>query len=547
MDCFNAFVLSLFITIALVPMVKTMAFRFNIVDLPNTRKIHSLPMPKSGGISMAAGVFIPVMLCVSQSRLMSSILIGASVIVLFGLMDDIREMDYKQKFLGQTIAALVVILHGGVQIRCLGDLLPYNYVMPDMLCIGLTLIVIIGVTNAINLSDGLDGLAGGISMLSFIVMGFLALRCGNMLIAVMCAAVTGAILGFLRYNTHPAVLFMGDAGSQMLGFLAITFAVVLTQSNTPYSRLLPLLIIGFPILDTLFVMVERIVRGRSPFKADKNHFHHKLIQLGLFHSETVPVIYALQTLFLSFAFIFTFYSDWVHLLFLLMVSGCLFTGFRLADLYGWKLRSATEANQELKTGISALLGKKIGIAFSFNTIKLGIPLLFLLLCFLPGQIPWYCSVQALISMVFFAFFRLFKKKLPAPAMKISLFLMIPMLLYSLSTNPASWVTDILLAWLYLLFSIMIALVIVTLNLTRRKSGVQLTGLDFLVFIVILILPNLPTSHLDSSGMVTVIGNSLMLFYSYDILFGELRGENGFLEIATLFSYAVIAARGVLGW
>ncbi|MCP3875141.1 MAG: undecaprenyl/decaprenyl-phosphate alpha-N-acetylglucosaminyl 1-phosphate transferase, partial [Desulfobacteraceae bacterium] len=264
MNLFTVFILSLFLTIALVPVFKRLAFRMHIVDIPNERKVHVTPMPKTGGISIAIGAFVPILIWLPKDHFVSSVLMGAIVIVVFGLIDDIRPLRARQKIVPQILAALIVIFFGGVKITCLGVLAPADCILPWYFSVPLTLLVILGVTNAINLADGLDGLAGGISMLSFILIVFLAYKCGNMAIAIMGIAVVGGIAGFLRYNTHPAVLFMGDAGSQLLGFLSIVFAIVLTQTNTPYSKILALPIIGFPILDTLTVMVERMIKKRSP-------------------------------------------------------------------------------------------------------------------------------------------------------------------------------------------------------------------------------------------------------------------------------------------
>jgi UDP-GlcNAc:undecaprenyl-phosphate/decaprenyl-phosphate GlcNAc-1-phosphate transferase len=313
MQLFTVFILSLFLTIALVPVIRRVAFRMHIMDEPDARKVHVVAMPKTGGISMALGMLVPMMLWVPKDVFVSSVLAGAFIIFVFGLTDDIRPLKAWQKLLPQTAAALIVIIFGGVRITCLGDLLPQQCPLPDYLVLPLTLLTILGVINAINLSDGLDGLAGGISMLSFMLIGILAFYCGNMTVGVMSAAVIGAIIGFLRYNSHPAVLFMGDAGSQLLGFFLGVFAIAVTQSETPYSKILALLIVGFPILDTLTVMAVRIKHRRSPFSPDKNHFHHRLLGMGFFHTEAVLSIYLIQSFFVVFALVTRFHSEWLHL------------------------------------------------------------------------------------------------------------------------------------------------------------------------------------------------------------------------------------------
>jgi UDP-GlcNAc:undecaprenyl-phosphate GlcNAc-1-phosphate transferase len=225
-----------------------------------------------------------------------------------------RDLGFKTKFAGQFAAALIIIIYGGVKIKSLGMLLPDGVLLPDWLAMPLTFIVIVGITNAINLSDGLDGLAGGISLLSFLCIGYLAYSAGYLGIALLSAATVGAIFGFLRFNTYPATVFMGDAGSQLLGFMAITFSLKLTQGNAPLSPLLPLLLLGFPVLDTITVMFERVTNGKSPFVADKNHLHHKFMRLGLFHTEAVLSIYVLQAFLVTSAFVFRSRSEWFLLI-----------------------------------------------------------------------------------------------------------------------------------------------------------------------------------------------------------------------------------------
>ena len=186
--------------------------------------------------------------------------------------------------------------------------------LPGWIAIALTIVLIVGVTNAINLADGLDGLAGGICLLSFCCIGYLAFLGENTVITLISLSLIGAIFGFLRFNTYPASLFMGDTGSQFLGFSLVTVSVALTQETTALSPVLPIIICGLPVLDTTMVIVNRLLGGRSPFMPDKKHFHHRLMNLGFFHSEAVFVIYVIQAFFVVSAFIFRFYSEWLLLI-----------------------------------------------------------------------------------------------------------------------------------------------------------------------------------------------------------------------------------------
>ena len=229
----------MFITITMIPILMMAAKKMNMMDMPNGRKVHHGPMPKVAvPVALIELHGLQVMLFL-RSRLndtfILSVLIGAVIVAVFGFLDDVKDLGYKTKLAGQVLAALTVIFYGGLKITCLGALIPESCSLPVYIAVPLTLIAIVGVTNAINLSDGLDGLAGGIMLLTFICIGYLAYRCEHVFIASMSAAMVGGIFGFLRYNTFPATLFMGDAGSQLIGFVGITLSLGLTQGNTPLS------------------------------------------------------------------------------------------------------------------------------------------------------------------------------------------------------------------------------------------------------------------------------------------------------------------------
>ncbi len=216
----------------MIPVFSRAALRFNVgLDMPGARKVHREPIPRVGGIAITLGVFMSTVLWLPQSPFSRAYAIGAAVIVLFGMLDDFKGLGFKVKFLAQIAAAVVVVVYGDVRIRSLGTLLPDGLLLPDVIGIPLTVVAIVGVTNAVNLSDGLDGLAGGICLLSFCCLGYLAYIGEEMTLCLLGLALIGSIMGFLRYNTHPAELFLGDTGSQFLGFSAIVVSLALRSSR----------------------------------------------------------------------------------------------------------------------------------------------------------------------------------------------------------------------------------------------------------------------------------------------------------------------------
>ena len=542
---FSTLLISIFITIALIPIFKGFAAKIKAVDVPNERKVHTRPMPKTGGIAMALGALVPVIFWVHGEAFIRAVLIGAGIVVLFGLIDDFKNLGYKAKFAGQVCAALIIICYGGVKINCLGMLLPDGFLLPDWFAIPLTLVVIVGVTNAVNLADGLDGLAGGICILIFICISYLAYRCGNTAIAVVSAAVIGAIFGFLRFNTYPATLFMGDAGSQFLGFSAITLSLGLTQGNTPLSPLLPLILLGFPVLDTVTVMCERIVKGRSPFVADKNHFHHKLIGLGLYHTESVFVIYMLQAFLVTFAFFFRFYSEWFLLIFYIMFSATIASGFLITDRVGWQFKRSDYVDKTIKRKLRILKEKDVFIRTSFKIAAAGIPLLLLVTCLLPANMPVYFSIISICMTCQIIGIWLFKKEWMESALRLSLYLLIPFLIYLSEANIAAWMTGRMEQVYNLSFGVLALFIIFTLKFTRRKKGFKSTPTDFLILFIALVVPNLPDDYIKSYHMGLMTAKIIVLLFSYEVLFGEFRKELRGLGLLTVTSLLVISFRGIL--
>jgi UDP-GlcNAc:undecaprenyl-phosphate GlcNAc-1-phosphate transferase len=230
------------------------------------------------------------------------------VIFLFGFWDDRKELSYKIKFAGQILAAIIVVIGGGLFIKELpfGD----GFTPSTPFLYGLTIFFLVGITNAMNMTDGLDGLAGGATLLSFGLIAVLSIQSDAPNVLLITVAVVGGVLGFLRFNSHPAIVFMGDTGSQFLGFILGLESIMLTQYADPtLSKSLPLLILGLPLFDTLIVMLLRIKQGHSPFHADKNHIHHRLLGLGLSHFQAVVALYLMQSAFVLSAYFMAYSHD----------------------------------------------------------------------------------------------------------------------------------------------------------------------------------------------------------------------------------------------
>lgn len=346
-----AALIALSITTACMPGLQRWAARVGLTDRPGARKVHAVPVPRVGGIAMAAGILIPTLLAVQLRSSVAGFLVGVVVLLAFGVWDDRVDLDYRWKFLGQFLAVTLCMVIGHIQIAAVT--LDHPIRLPDGLSWLLTFSFLVGVTNAVNLADGLDGLAGGLALLCLCAIAVFGTICGNRPVTAIALIECGAILGFLRFNTHPARVFMGDGGSQVLGFSIGALAILATQGDrTALSAALPLLLLGLPILDTLTVMLRRALAGRSPFSSDRGHLHHRLLDLGFAHHEAVVLIYLLQVGLFLLAYFLRFESD------LLILS--VFGGFSLAVL--GILHIASRRHWHAHTGralplASALLGR----------------------------------------------------------------------------------------------------------------------------------------------------------------------------------------------
>jgi len=532
----------MFTTIVLIPIFSGMALKLKVLDIPNERKIHQFPIPKVGGAAMALGLVIPILLWAPANDFVRSVMIAAWVIVIFGIIDDFKNVNYKIKFTGQVAAALIVVFYGDLDIHTLGRILSIDYELPNFLSKPLTVIVIVGVTNAINLSDGLDGLAGGICLLSFICLAFLSYQQAYQDPIVFSAAIIGAIVGFLRFNTYPASIFMGDAGSQLLGFLFITLSLGLTQKGSNLSPILPLMLMGLPILDTVTVMVERIIKGYLPFKADKRHVHHKLLALGFYHNESVLIIYICHALFVTFGFLFKTNSDWFLLINYLIFSTCAISILRIANKRGWNRRQYQFIDSAIKGRLRVFKEKKTVIKISFQAAQIGFPIILIFSCLLPENIPDSVALLSAFLLGSTLLYRFVKTNWRPMLVRITFFLSIPFIIYLGEQSVVGWIPLELLRAYNFSFFVLIMLILITLRYSRRR-GFKSTPMDFLILFIALAVPNLPDEQIKSFQMGLIAAKIIAMFFSFEVLIGEFRTDLHKLVPYTSIALTIILLRG----
>ena len=324
LTCFYSFMTALFAALIMVPFLRQWALDKDNVDQPDARKIHDVPMPRLGGIAIFLAFLFSAVIFLPIDESIRGLLAGMLIIFATGVVDDLNGITSRRKFAGQVAACLITILVGKIYLADLGNLFGFGpVILPVWLGVPFTVFAVVGVINAINLIDGLDGLAGGVSSIAltaFFLTGWLE---NDPVTMILSAALVGAIFGFLKYNFYPARIFMGDTGSMVVGYVLAFIAVASTQrTGSSISPMVPVLIMGLPLLDTVWVMMRRIAKRMSPFNADRTHIHHQFLELGFEHRFTVVIIYAISLFWAVCALLLRNLPEYLLLFFYLATAVC---------------------------------------------------------------------------------------------------------------------------------------------------------------------------------------------------------------------------------
>jgi UDP-GlcNAc:undecaprenyl-phosphate GlcNAc-1-phosphate transferase len=510
------FLVAMIVTIAWLPLFGKFATKWGIIDAPGHRKVHTTPIPRIGGVAMAVGVLIAAIIVVPLDARDRYFMIGAGAVALCGMLDDRYDLDYRIKALGQVVAAAIVVIGGDIQIRALT--LDDRILLPHWISVPLSMLFVVGITNAINLADGLDGLAGGTTFLSLCALAILAYGAGEPSCAALALAFAGAVLGFLRFNTFPASIFMGDAGSQLLGFAVGVLSLRATEGGDGDIGIgTPILLLALPILDTLSVMIQRISEGRSPFSADKNHIHHKLLAFGFDHHEAVMVIYAIQAGLFLLAYWLRFESD----LTILGAIAVFFLGsitlLQAAARQRWRLRSAQAYRREsaLTRLVTVLRQPRYLPRWSYLAISVGVGAYATLVAIqsldVSGDVRWLLTGMLTIVLAWLA---LLRTKPLSTVEKGALYITATILVY---LDHSRNYTDSLMnkaVWASILLMAAGTLLRMRLASDRRFA---LSPLDLIVLFVALVVPSLPSSLGLPDGGALGIAKLVVLFYAVEAL------------------------------
>lgn len=339
-----AFLVGLLVSLLVTPLTKKLSEKLNIFDQPDARKVHQGAMTRLGGLGIYCGFMVGLAVYGNFSRLILGLAISATIVMAVGLYDDIKNISPKMKLLGQIVAAVVFIAFGA-RLEYLTN--PFS---GDVITLGtwglpIVLLWLVGISNAVNLVDGLDGLASGISGIAALSLAVVSLAKGFADSGAVSLILVGSIIGFLRFNFHPAQLFMGDCGALFLGFLLGALSLLgLSEGTTMIALFVPIMVLGVPILDTCFAIIRRYLQRKPIFEADKGHLHHQLMQRGLDHRDTVLLIYGFTFILGALAVLVTLLPSLYSMIVLAVFVICILLGAIKIGIFGNGRKQANNKN-----------------------------------------------------------------------------------------------------------------------------------------------------------------------------------------------------------
>jgi len=536
-----SFLIAISLSMMLIPLLVRIAPSIGLVDLPGPRKIHTHVVPRVGGIAIFLGSIIPLLIWLPKNQMFFALLSALLVLFLFGVWDDKSDIDFRVKFFGQIAAAAILVYWGDIYIHQF----PFfeDNEIPQGLTRLFTVFLLVGVTNAVNMADGLDGLAGGTSLLAVGCMTVTAYLAQDVHVVVFGLALIGATLGFLRFNTYPARLFLGDSGSQLLGFCSGVICILVTQnSNTALSPMMAVMVLGLPLLDMFTVMVIRISEGRSPFSADKKHIHHMFLDIGFSHREAVYVVYTIQIALVLSAFLLRYATDELVLIVYLgfcitLLSMIALAKHRIGATSMWVIGSQRFL---AKMGIDSELG--IYRKFSYQTIRVTLSAIFLIGVSSIANIPRDFGVMAIVLLIMLLPTLLIINEFTNTIRRLTLYVTAGFIVYfiELAQQDGRIVANYLPV-LFLIVGVLVAFLIRMAGSSVR----EFSALDFLLLATAVIVSLFPEAKVMDGIDAKVVIEIVVLFYAIDVLFNRRDRLEKFVLASTSVALVVIVLKSLL--
>ena len=532
---------SLVISMVIIPVMVRLAPRLGMIDRPDPRKVHAVPIPRVGGVGIVLGALLPVILLLPLDPSLKAYIFGALVLFGFGVMDDCRELGHYVKFIGQFIAVIAVVYYGDVFVTHL----PFMGGEPVSAAVGrpFTVFAMVGMINAMNHSDGLDGLAGGESLLSLGGIAYLSWLAGGTAVSLIAFATIGGLFGFMRFNTYPARIFMGDGGSTFLGYTLGFLAVLLTQQVNPaLSPALPALLLGLPIADIIGVFAQRIYHRVNWFRATKNHIHHRLLNLGFQHHESVMVVYSVQALLVFCAVLMPYEADALILGIYAVVVAAVFGFLYAAEQRGWRRRK--EASPVAVEGYVPSASHYPWLpSMAYGVVFVGISLFMVAGAFIATTIPADFTRAAVVLFLLLLGRLLAGYRLQFLPLRLVVYVAIVFIVYLMNTYQPVYLagTDPVT---YVFFGVLMAGIALTIRYANG-SGFNVTPMDFLVVMAVLALAVLANKGVVDAGMTAVALKTIILFYGAELILGRMKQRWNIFTVSVLVSLLVIGVRGVM--
>lgn len=529
-------IVSMVISMIVTPIMMRHAEFLGMLDKPDHRKVHASPIPRVGGVGIVIGLIAPIILWLSADPFVISFLVGCLVLLIFGSWDDAVDLGPVIKFIGQFAAASIVVYYGDVYVHHFP--LVGSAAIPVSLGKLFTVFAIVGMVNALNLSDGLDGLAGGETLISLLAIGYLSYLFDSYVAIVIVASTIGGVFGFLRFNSHPARVFMGDGGSQTLGFVLAVLVVYLSQVVNPVmSPVVPLLLLGLPVVDALVVFLIRAHRGVSLFFPTKDHLHHRLLGRGFYHYESVVLIYSMQILFAVCAVTFIYESDVLILAVYIAVCNIVFFGLYYLEHIDWQFDRKTNSRERA-------LWRHIKsdawlVALPKRILEAGVSICLIGAGFMSNSVPVDFGVSAFVLLTLLLMF-LFGW-LGEFVYRLVIFVAVGFSVYLLNEySPALVVGQKVVVYAY--YAIMILMIFLSARIL--DSRFQVTTLDYLVVMLMLIIGFESGASLEAS-LIWLIIQIVILFYACEVIIQSSdRRHKGVLG-ATLVALILVIFRGLV--
>lgn len=537
-ELFFSFMTALLLSMALIPPLRLAAERFQVMDLPGGRKVHEHPIPRVGGLAFAIGACASIAWWVPKDAVALSVLVGSVIIVGFGVWDDRVDLSYRSKLVGQLLAALAVVLGGDIRFTSLPFLSDVE--APVWAGMFVTVVFLVGVSNAVNLTDGLDGLAGGLTFLTLSGIAYLAYIADDSTVLLLTVPFLGGLLGFLRYNTYPARIFMGDGGSQLLGFIMGVFAVLLTDSSRgPFSSSLALFLLGLPFLDTLGVTAQRLAEGRSPFIGDRAHIHHKLLRFGFTHYEAVTVIYMIQAGMLGLTYVLRWQSDLLILPLYLMIAGSVLMLF-IAAGRGLLPNFTSQSGHFLSNvALTRLMNGPWLTALPMQFLAVTVPCFLVVLVFVPSNVPTDVGYLSIVLFGIVLFGLSCSHRVAPYFVRGGLYVGTTFLLYVYDASRASTLSTVTMA--HNAFFVVVAVMVVLSLRFNQENRFQTTPLDYLMVFLAVTFPLLPEVSADLSHLGGLAAKLMVLFFSFELLlhaFSTRVRQLGLISLWILFGLGI---------